>query len=549
MALFDDASLVVTPNGYKEGTLYSIKPTSGAGDMTVVRATTATRVNSAGLIEVVPYNLLTYSNTFSNAAWSTSQAALTSGQSGYDGTNNAWKFESSGGTSTYIVQSSFSGLRTQSIYAKAGTTSKFSIIVGGYGNGIQFDLSNGTIVTNSNNAFFSGSITSEGNGWYNIVITIQAAAATYGYLLAPQNLASGGIIVGDYVFIQNAQLVAGSVAKDYLRTETRLNIPRLDYSNGTCPSILVEPQRTNLVTYSNDFSNAIWIKSGVTITPNYGVSPDGTTNASRLQFNAPNTEMYQAVGVQTLTTSSFYVKGTAGQTIAIYNSFNAGGLYELRTLTGQWQRIEVTSNGLILSYSAISNLLGATATEVLVYGAQFELGNYSTSYIPTTSAAVTRNADVISKTGISSLIGQTEGTLFGEIKLQTTDSSSVYCAITSGSFTNFILFGKEAGVTPNKLVFGIRANGTNIIFNTSTSLTSNFIKCAIAYKSGNWAVYLNGSLAFSGSDSITFSSALNSFGFTSTGDFTGVGDKIEVNSAILFPTRLTNSELASLTTL
>ena len=89
MALFDDASLVVTPNGYKEGTLYSIKPTSGLGDMTVVRATTATRVNSAGLIELVPRNLLTYSNTFTNGDWSPSQATLTSGQSGYDGTSNA----------------------------------------------------------------------------------------------------------------------------------------------------------------------------------------------------------------------------------------------------------------------------------------------------------------------------------------------------------------------------------------------------------------------------------------------------------------------------
>ena len=91
MALFDDASLVVTPNGYKEGTLYSIKPTSGAGDMTVVRATTATRVNSAGLIESVANNvprldylnascpslllepqrtnLVTYSEQLDNAAW------------------------------------------------------------------------------------------------------------------------------------------------------------------------------------------------------------------------------------------------------------------------------------------------------------------------------------------------------------------------------------------------------------------------------------------------------------------------------------------------
>ena len=69
MSLLDKASLIVTPNAYEESKLYSVIPNTTLGDMDVVRATTATRVNSAGLIEVVPRNLLTYSNTFSNAAW------------------------------------------------------------------------------------------------------------------------------------------------------------------------------------------------------------------------------------------------------------------------------------------------------------------------------------------------------------------------------------------------------------------------------------------------------------------------------------------------
>jgi len=69
MSLLDKASLIVTPNAYKESKLYSVVPSSGAGDMDVVRATTATRVNSAGLIEVVPYNLLSYSEQFDNAYW------------------------------------------------------------------------------------------------------------------------------------------------------------------------------------------------------------------------------------------------------------------------------------------------------------------------------------------------------------------------------------------------------------------------------------------------------------------------------------------------
>ena len=69
MSLLDTASLIVTPNGYKEGKLYSVIPSDGSGDLSVTRATTATRVNSQGLVELVPYNLLQYSEDFSNAYW------------------------------------------------------------------------------------------------------------------------------------------------------------------------------------------------------------------------------------------------------------------------------------------------------------------------------------------------------------------------------------------------------------------------------------------------------------------------------------------------
>ncbi len=68
MSLLTQASLVVTPNGVKEGKLYSVIPSDGSGDMSVVRATTATRVNSSGLVELVPYNLVQYSEQLDNAA-------------------------------------------------------------------------------------------------------------------------------------------------------------------------------------------------------------------------------------------------------------------------------------------------------------------------------------------------------------------------------------------------------------------------------------------------------------------------------------------------
>jgi len=88
MSLLDKASLIVTPNAYKESKLYSVVPNTTLGDMDVVRATTATRVNSAGLIEVVPRNLYLFSNDFTNANWTKQNTSITASQVGYDGTNN-----------------------------------------------------------------------------------------------------------------------------------------------------------------------------------------------------------------------------------------------------------------------------------------------------------------------------------------------------------------------------------------------------------------------------------------------------------------------------
>ena len=118
--LLNDASLIVTPNGYKEGKLYSIIPENGDGDFTFTRATTATRVNSDGLVELVPYNLLQRSNTFNNAIWQLiGTPTLTAN---YDtnpltGENDAWRFQSSG-VDQRIYQVLNNSFCTFSLYAK-----------------------------------------------------------------------------------------------------------------------------------------------------------------------------------------------------------------------------------------------------------------------------------------------------------------------------------------------------------------------------------------------------------------------------------------------
>jgi len=121
MSLFTESSLCLVPSGVKDGKVYSIKPTDGSGDLTFSRGSDieATRVASNGYIEKAKVNLLLQSNSFTTT-WTATNATLTSGQSGYDGSSDAWKLESStNATESYARQTlSLSGVGTMSIYAK-----------------------------------------------------------------------------------------------------------------------------------------------------------------------------------------------------------------------------------------------------------------------------------------------------------------------------------------------------------------------------------------------------------------------------------------------
>ena len=104
---------------------------------------------------------------------------------------------------------------------------------------------------------------------------------------ADENLVPTG--VGDLTVDRNSE--ATFVGSDKLIQTADANIPRFDYSNGSCPELLCEPQSTNLITYSEEFNNSSWAKnsSGTGVVPivtaNQGLSPDGTFNADRLQLN------------------------------------------------------------------------------------------------------------------------------------------------------------------------------------------------------------------------------------------------------------------------
>ena len=602
MALFDDASLVVTPNGYKEGTLYSIKPTSGLGDMTVVRATTATRVNSAGLIELVPYNLLQYSEQFNNAAWSTQDATITANSTtAPNGTLTADTFTRTANTAFLYATNAFSlitGSYSISVYAKANATSSFRLDLGssGLSQGVTctFNLSTataGTPILYGSASSFVATIENVGNGWYRCSLSGNLISANYYAELAITTTGS--------IYIWGAQLNDGSL-KDYLRTETRLNIPRLDYSNGTCPSLLVEPQRTNISLYSQQFDNINWSKENSSITSNQLISPDGNLTADIITDNSTNdrhiifeaftgdfstsrtfstyakqgslrylvlsitsindsASCYSAIfDLQTGTITATKNNGTATVTASIQNAGNGwyrciiSGTLGIGVLA--YFPIIGTSNRATFTGSLVNNNIPVyvgSGQSLYIWGAQLEVGSYPTSYIPTTSAAVTRNADVISKTGISSLIGQTEGTIFVE---EIYDSSvlnnggldDTLVSLSDGTTNNLISIFHFGGGIETVLFFIRLSNVTQVAFYSSV-LPSGTYKIAMAYKNNDVAFYINGvQLGTDTSASIPATSAL-----TLVDPVTVLAATKTVNfkSIALFKTRLTNAELASLTTI
>ena len=582
MALFDDASLVVTPNGYKEGTLYSIKPTSGLGDMTVVRATTATRVNSAGLVELVPYNLVEYSQNFGNAAWSKYDVtANTSAIIAPNGNADSYVIAETNTTAVFAFDSSLTTFSantayTLSIYAKwdASCTRNVHLRIGNCASsniGASFDK-NGNFVNytgGSNGTLDSYTSTDVGNGWWRFTVTVTTAnVSSVGdclaiYYLSGTTLNYAGSTTQKINWF-GGQLVEGTLPKDYLRTETRLNIPRLDYSNGSCPSLLVEPQRTNLVLYSEQLNNTAWFGTSF-ITPNTTISPSGILNADTLATTQYN-NFWQGISASTSTTYtiSLWVKlGTATNLCLVVNnqvSWNSIGGQSFNSANGlntsTWTRISYTfTTPAVLPLGGINYHIGGNAETgltqstgtVFIWGAQLELGSYPTSYIPTTSAAVTRNADAIYKTGISSLIGQTEGVVFIDfVWNQLTGTGSYPRIIELGNNSNnYIQLYSIAGTT----TWGWDIyNGGVVQFTGSSTMALGHNKIAIGYKLNDMVIYKNGTLI--ASDATCTVPATNGLGICGTFDGTaGAQLSASVNLAVLFPTRLTNAELAQLTTI
>ena len=358
------------------------------------------------------------------------------------------------------------------------------------------------------------------------------------------------------------------------------NVPRLDYLNSTCPSILVEPQKTNIQTYSTDFSNAVYIKVGASVSTNVLVAPDGTTIADKLIEDTSNgyhtADIFQPpVGAGEHTVSVFVKAGertkfqiegffaltgnvtfdlTAGTATTVSPAKNG----KIENYGNGWYRCHATFVDLtgaaaqvlfnILNNSGQNNYVGNGTSGLFLWGAQIEAGSYATSYIPTTTASVTRNADVINKTSVTSLIGQTEGTIFAEIKVsKLLGTASRYIFHISDGTTNNRIYMAFSGSSSNVLRARIFNGGTlQCSIDTSAITTTGTYRLAMAYKSNDIVFYVNGTQI--GTDT---SATIPTCSRVDLGhNFAGASQFNDgITNANIWKTRLTNAELASLTSL
>jgi hypothetical protein len=203
-----------------------------------------------------------------------------------------------------------------------------------------------------------------------------------------------------------------------------------------------------------------------------------------------------------------------------------------------------TSNGTMSSVIVQSD----NGNSVNVFGAQVETGSVATSYIPTTAAAVTRNADVVTLSGaVSGCIGQTEGTIYVEVDMQFNNRNADIIGLDSGSSANgFYLIIRSSSV----IELRIRQNSTNaLIFQRTGAYPAGINKIAVSYKNGDFAISLNGTTTQVDTSTITMPSvAITRASIVPSINFT-LDQSVRVRSAALYTTRLTNAQLQALTTL
>lgn len=470
-----------------DGSTLNLDFTTGVLDprITFSRLSTATFVNSSGYVEHAGANLLLQGSNLGSASWTA--LALTSRNASTDpnGSNQAVELSEDATTSGHIVlqvtPQNLNGLiYTASVYMKAGTNRTIGFI---RDNNVSSDAvvfytltgSGSTTIANGSWGIVP-SITRVGTtDWYHCVFTIKAAGSANIQIGTANGTAYGNWsfagTVGNSIHVWGAQINLGSTAQTYYPTTTEAYYaPRFEYDPTTlvAKGLLLEGASTNLSTYSEDFSNAAWTKSGIAQTATAGTSPTNNNTATLIAENAGGFIKHSLERSITVTAGSIYtfsvflkeptsnsrryacIQVADGSGTALRNTIvvdlqtgtvTASGVtgavtnasHNIIKYPNGWYRVSISMTYVAspcyptVILSDIATLYGganqpfytaaAPYKGLLVYGAQVELGLGASSYIPVGASAVARTEDraYISGTNFSSwFTGGSTGTLLVE---------------------------------------------------------------------------------------------------------------------------------------
>jgi hypothetical protein len=505
----------------------------------------------------------------------------------------AGKFTSTSTTSevevrngTFTITTNVGQSYTTTIYAKKGTGNflrirNLFVNNGGAVGNAWFNLNTGVVGTVESSQ--TASMQDVGNGWYRCILTgVASLTNSFNSIDIGFTNTDGTVFPSTSIngYIWGAQLVEGTDALPYQLTETRLNTPRVDFSLGGCPNLLLEPQRTNLMLYSEEFNNATWTKANLSVTANSTTSPSGVINADTLtadgllNVHAAQSAAISFVSGTTYTASIYAKKGTnnfiqltglassLGLNVWANFDLNNGVVGSVGSSTtasiinvgNGWYRCVITgaaiaaaSQGfnysIVTSASAVRGENNSLSTSVFLWGAQVEAGAYPTTYIPTTSASVTRNQDTFQLSNVftNNLISSAGGTWFVDLR----DNQALIRDITLGGI--FINTGtsstagdgfsiRNASTALSRIMIAKYVGGSISILFTTISDTS---KIAIKWNGTTADVFVNGVKVVTAT----------SFTATAMENLRGEGQNrtIQINSMALWNTPLTDDELEVIT--
>ena len=415
----------------------------GDADFDVLRATPATRVNQQGLIETPEFIL--------------SGELVTNGDFSDGGTDwilgSGWTIEENKATQDNSTPNTGDIIQTN-----------VSVVGKQYKITFDLDVTSGTV-----SALIGGHNLFNTSGTKTFFKTANAT---------------------NFAFRNYANFI-GSIDNVSIVEVERENIPRLDYTDGGCPVLLTEPQSTNLVKDSEDFTQGSWIhNSNLGITPNTTISPDGTQNADSLVYSGSGNRLGVdiAMTINTKYALSIYYKNNGGNNQIPFSGSNTTGATTV-TITDEWARYTVIFTATATATSNLRFMSGMANANLFAWGAQIEELDYATSYMPTYGEIASRAGETVSNAGDANTFNS-EGVLFAEISTNT-DGTDKAISISDGTTDNRIWIAYS---TVNKRIFALGYTGNVIQFNFNKIVSdeSAFAKVAVKYKDNDFSLWIDG---------------------------------------------------------